>query len=173
MTYYDPEAVVMPEYHSILYGRERVGEYFGQWFRNTSANRLQRQVVDLQLAGSYALEAGSAEQSFVLSGKDTVLYRTKYLRVWNVTDPSSARILAEIWGSVEYLDRSKLPVIPDLPSAPPGTRVPDETKAAITRRNALIRTLVMQRNGEAHARLFARMRSTCPIMSRCMLGPIV
>lgn len=115
MAHYDPEAVVMPEYHTILYGRERVGAYFGQWFKNTAANRLRRQVVDLQLAGAYALETGNAEQSFVLSGKDTVLYRTKYLRVWNVTDPSSARILAEIWGSVEYLDRSKLP--PAHPSA--------------------------------------------------------
>lgn len=153
--FYAPEAVVMPEFHSILYGSKSIGQYFDHWLRSTAYNRVTRQITDIREAGAFAIEAGTFRQQFGQTGKDTSLYNAKYLRVWNLRDRKAPRIVAEIWGSVQWLERSVLPQIPDFPAAAPASSIAPAVAAQITQRNEQIRKLVSARNGAAHAQLFA------------------
>lgn len=153
--YYSSQVVVMPEFHNILYGRKSTGSYYNHWLKSTTYNKLSRNIADVQTAGNYAIEAGNYQHRFVKTGTDTTTYNAKYLRVWDLRDKKAPLIIAEIWGSVNWFERSTLPQIPDFPAAPPTSSIDNATASGIKERNALIKRLVTARDGVSHARLFA------------------
>lgn len=169
-SYYDQHAVVMPEFHVMLQGNKSVGDYFGHWLRGTTFNQKERKIAEVQTVGQYAIELGNFRHLFALSGKDTVSYHAKYLRVWSIGDKKAPKIVSEIWGAVNWFERSNLPSIPDLPGQLPPSPIDPQTAARITERNALIKSFVQARDGESHAGLFTHDAIYMPYYENMHIG---
>ncbi|WP_109697638.1 Cif family virulence factor [Chitinophaga deserti] len=170
LTYYSPQVVVMPEFHNILYGHKNTGSYYAHWLNRTTFNQLNRKIVDVQSAGQNAIEAGNYQHRFVKTGSDTATYSAKYLRVWDLGDKKAPQIIVEVWGSVNWFERSILPQIPDFPSAPPPSAADNETVSQITERNTLIKRFVTARDGVSHAKLFAQDAIYMPYYENMHIG---
>lgn len=168
--YYSSQVVVMPEFHNILYGCKSTGSYYNHWLKSTTYNKLSRNIADVQTAGNYAIEAGNYQHRFVKTGTDTITYNAKYLRVWDLRNKKAPLIIAEVWGSINWFDRSILPQIPDSPSAPPTSSADKGTVSQITERNALIKRFVIARDGLSHAKLFAEDAIYMPYYENMHIG---
>lgn len=153
MSYYAYKAVRMPEYSHTLYGRSAIETYVRAWMDSAKVSNCQHEIIDIQVLKNHLIEIGNAKATILLGKNEPYLYETKYLHVWDISNPQRPVLIAEIQGSVKDLARNVLPAISILQKA-----VPSPSKSSLLERinekNEIFARNVMTANGAAMGALY-------------------
>jgi ketosteroid isomerase-like protein len=153
-SFYDEQAVCMPEHDNTLYHKKDIQKYFKHWFALAKTNDYQRTIYEIQTHDDYVFEIGTFTHNFSLAGKEPYHYAGKYFNVWKLKG-NDLSLMAEIWGSNVPFDDKVLPDIPNKPLKMDHILdVPKKLEAEVKGRNSIIAALVKARNGGEHADLF-------------------
>ncbi|MBO9716720.1 MAG: DUF4440 domain-containing protein [Pseudoxanthomonas sp.] len=167
---YRDDAMLMPEHAGARLGGGAIADYQRQWLDATETTAFERRIHELVDLGVHALETGAFRHEFARAGVAPYAYAGKYFVVWD-TRGATPRVLAEIWGADAAFDAAVLPEIAEaLPPAPADAGNDPRVAAQLDARNALIRTLVMQRKGAEHAALFLPDASYLPYYTPMRVG---
>lgn len=153
LSYYEPDAICMPEYHTALYSRKDISAYYQSWFDSAAIISLDKKIVDLQEHNGYIIEVGTFIQQHKHGSNNTIEYTGKYLTVWKRRD-GKYKIVSEIWGAntpinpkmFSFTDHNSSSAIPQPASTPVAKEVAE--------RNKRITELVTKREGVQHATEF-------------------
>lgn len=108
MDHYADDAVLMPEYHQALYNKNEIRHYYEARFMASNTSGHTRIPYSTEELGDYRIETGTFAYTFQLTGKAPFAYRGKYIIVWRTDQHTNPKIISEIWGSVDYIERSIL-----------------------------------------------------------------
>jgi ketosteroid isomerase-like protein len=155
ISFYDPEAVCMPEFHPALTGSSSISQYFRQWIDGYKSSSYQSHTQDIIERNGFIIEAGIFTDTIINIKDDTLIYEGKYLRQWKRSGNNEWRILSEIWGAANYPDRSRFPYTGDGQPVNAALSLTGSTvENEVIQRNRLIAKLVAERKGTEHAKLF-------------------
>ncbi|RYZ88621.1 MAG: nuclear transport factor 2 family protein [Proteobacteria bacterium] len=152
MRYFQDSAIGMPEYHSTVYGKENLHQYYQQWFDSTQTLNFNRTIYEIQPAGNNLVVIGRFSHRFKKADSSIVDYAGKYMNVWAIGPHDSLYLKAEIWGSehpingslLSFASRSSSGAMPAKVTVP---AVEEEVKS----RNQQIADYVKNRQGTLHA----------------------
>jgi ketosteroid isomerase-like protein len=169
-TRYRDDAMLMPERATARLGGDAIAGYHRQWLDGSETLAYERRIHDVVDLGAHAVETGTFRHEFTRDGAAPYTYAGKYLVVWGMAD-AAPRVLAEIWGADAVFDAAVLPAIVDGAPSDPGRLDNDpELVRQLGGRNALIRTLVMERKGGEHAALFLPDATYLPYYTPMQIG---
>ena len=168
---YATDAVVMPEYHPALFGKNAIAAYLGQWMDSARVDSYTRHTYDITKAGAYLVETGTFSNKFILR-KRAVDYEGKYIDIWRIKSDGGLQLLSEITGSTKNIDRSDLPLsafqILDIPILPKPTV--NATSVAIQSLNEQVASLVVHGNGKEFAKYYTDDAIYMPYYSPPLIG---
>lgn len=167
-SFYSPGAVCMPEFHTAIEGLASIQAYFSSWTKNIRSATYTSYTKDLVRTKNAMIETGNFIDTIVKISGDTLIYPGKYMRHWATTASGEWKIVSEIWGAVQYVDRSLFPYTGE--SRPIQGHGSQYTNLYIVKRNALITKLVKERKGIEHAKLFTNDAIYMPYYMPMMTG---
>lgn len=171
ISYYNIGATCMPEYHKTLYNKSDISKYFQQWFSATKSNIYSRTIYDVENIKDYLIEVGTFQNDFVKADNDSFVYKGKYIRFWKIEKNKTLTILSDIWGAVDYLDRSKFPSIENAETdIMPNYSVSQKVEKEVEKRNQTITELVIKRQGEQHSTFFSQDAIYMPYYKPMLIG---
>ncbi|MBH2003209.1 MAG: hypothetical protein I8H66_00835 [Sphingobacteriia bacterium] len=171
ISYYNIGATCMPEYHKALYNKSDISKYFQQWFVATKSNIYSRTIYDVENIKGYLIEVGTFQNDFVKADNDSFVYKGKYIRFWKIEKNKTLTILSDIWGAVDYLDRSRFPLIENTETdVMPNYSVTRKVKKEVEKRNQTIAELVIKRQGEQHSTFFSQDAIYMPYYKPMLIG---
>ncbi|MFB6454897.1 YybH family protein [Chitinophaga sp. Hz27] len=153
MSFYTYKAVRMPEYSPTLLGRSAIESYIRAWMDAATVSNCSHEIKDIQVIKNHLIEIGTAKATVLLGKNPPYLYESKYLHVWDISNPQRPLLVAEIQGSVKDLARNILPVI-DIPQKATPTPSRSSLLQRLNEKNEIFVHNVMTANGAAMAALY-------------------
>jgi len=169
-SFYAPLAVCMPEFHTAIEGVPSIQEYFSNWIKNIRSTTYTSRTNDFIKIQDAIIESGTFIDTIIKASGDILIYPGKYMRHWMINTKGELKIVSEIWGAIEYIDRSLFPYIDQPAIKPVPFHDSQYTNLYIVKRNALITRLVKERKGTEHAKLFTNDAIYMPYYMPMMTG---
>ena len=149
---YADSVIAMPEYHTPIYGKQYLGQYYRQWFDSTSSTQLTRDIYEVQRIGDYIVDIGRFTHDFKKADSSLAHYQGKYMNVWAIGAGDSIFLVSEIWGSESPINSSMLSFAAQSPPGSlPGLSIDPAIEKEVNTRNQQIATYVKNRQGTLHA----------------------
>ncbi len=154
MKRYAKGAVCLPEYHSPLYHKTDIKQYFTQLFQNAQIELFKKEIYELKTMGNLISEIGT----YQIKQKSKDLIDGKYLIVWEKDLNGTLKVNAEAWGSVKFIDRGQVPYAqnPRVEKIPKlMVKANPKIISELAQRNDFINQTVADRDGGKHAEAFS------------------
>jgi ketosteroid isomerase-like protein len=154
MQMYATDAVCLPEYHSPLYQKADIEQYFTKFFQNAQIELFKKEIYEVTLMGNMISEIGT----YQLKQKSKETINGKYLIIWEKDKNGVLKINAEAWGAVKYIDRNQVPYAqnPRIESIPNiKVRASQKIIKELAQQNDFINQTVAGRDGGRHAEAFS------------------
>lgn len=154
MKRYANDAVCLPEYHSPLYHKADIKQYFIQLFQNAQIELFKKEIYEIKILGNLIAEIGT----YQIKPKSKDLINGKYLIVWEKDQKGTLKVNAEAWGSIKYIDRSQVPYAqnPRVETIPKIlVKANPKIISELAQRNDFINQTVADRDGGKHAEAFS------------------
>lgn len=155
MQMYATDAVCLPEFHSPIYTKADIDQYFTKLFQNAQIEVFKKEIFEVnEMGGNMISEIGT----YQLKQKSKEIINGKYLIIWQKDKNGALKINAEAWGSVKYIDRNQVPYSQN-PRVEmiPNIRVKANAKIIkeLAQRNDFINQTVVGRDGGKHTEAFS------------------
>jgi ketosteroid isomerase-like protein len=172
MTGYDANAVCMPEYHNTLFGKQAIRKYYSKWLDSATVSSFQKEIHEIKRMKNMLVTSGTFNESFIKAGQAPFVYKGKYMQVWKIEKNERVSLVSEIWGAVDNIDRSHLPlsqsVTPDTANFPHPTITP--ALEAVSTRNKHLADLILKRDGGPMADFYTKDAIYMPYYSPMLIG---
>jgi ketosteroid isomerase-like protein len=151
---YAVEATLMPEHSAVRRGAAAIADYYAALFDAVRVEDYRRTSHDVVVYGQHAVQTGRYTLAFSHADAAGKTFDGKFMALWELSAPEP-RLVCELWGTDAPFDPALWPRITATSTA---DARPADVDAALVReistRNALIDTLVTERRGAEHAKLF-------------------
>ncbi len=152
---YTDQSVLMPEHSRQRVGKKMIAAFYEQWLAQANVNSYQKVILELQDFEDYVLEIGNFTEILHLKDLKPYTYAGKYMVLWKKASKSKMTIAAEIWGANSYFDDRLIPQVDDAAVPPTKEYVSsDKLIKEVIGRNSSIKSLVQNRLGAEHAKMF-------------------
>ncbi|MCV2485257.1 hypothetical protein OD917_10000 [Flavobacterium sp. SH_e] len=151
---YTDQSIFMPEHSRQRTGKKSISAFYEQWLSQAKIISYERTILEIQDFGSYVLEIGNFTENLILKRQDPHSYSGKYAVLWQ-KKKQFLTIAAEIWGSASYFDDKNIPEIDDSDVSQTQEYISsDQLTLEVKDRNNTIKSLVQNRQGVEHAKMF-------------------
>ncbi|MBO9585020.1 MAG: hypothetical protein J7574_12740 [Flavobacterium sp.] len=152
---YTDQTVLMPEHSRQRVGKKMIAAFYEKWLAQAKVNSYQKSILELQDFEDYVLEIGNFTENLHLKDLKPYAYAGKYMVLWKKASKNKITIAAEIWGANAYFDDRFIPEIDDA-EVPPTKEYTSSDKLIkeVIGRNSSIKSLVQNRLGAEHAKMF-------------------
>jgi len=110
--YYTNDAVCMPEFYVQLFNKADIRKFYQQFFSVNSIDKYRKDIYEVICENNYFIETGTFAGNLIRDGKEPFPYRGKYLCVWQSDSKGDLKIVSQIWGASNWIDRTTLTCLP-------------------------------------------------------------
>lgn len=112
MHYYKEDAVCMPEFYVQMFRKEDIRQFYQQFFSVSTIRNYRKSIYEVIPENNYVIETGTFVSDIVKDEKASIAYKGKYLSIWQLDDQNNLKIVAQIWGAGNWIDRTTLTNLP-------------------------------------------------------------
>jgi ketosteroid isomerase-like protein len=172
MAGYDANAVCMPEYHNTLFGKEAIRRYYSKRLDSATVSSFKKEIHEIKQVKNILLTSGTFREEFTKYGQAPFVYKGKYLQVWKIGKDDKLSLISEIWGAVDNIDRTRLPlsqfIMPDTATFSRPAVTP--ALIAVTARNKHLTNLIVKRDGASRADFYTKDAIYMPYYMPMLIG---
>jgi ketosteroid isomerase-like protein len=118
LSYYKEDAVCMPEFYVQMFRKEDIKQFYQQFFSVNTIRNYRKHIYEVIVEKNYIIETGTFISDIVKDEKSSFVYRGKYLNIWQQDDQNNLKIVTQIWGASNWIDRATLTNLPSQNKSP-------------------------------------------------------
>lgn len=171
LSFYQTDAISMPEFQLTLVGKNQIGRYYSEIFQRQNVDFLHTETLEIIDLGDALMEIGTFEKRYSDQGIE-LQQRGKYCRIWQTDEGGSYKIKGETSGFFHPIDAPERLVVemgliqPNESDILENKEIPFELKAY----NALMEKGVRTRNGHLRADFFTQDGIFMPVAHDPVVG---
>lgn len=154
--YYNDDAVCMPEFYAQLFRKQDIQQFYQHYFSVNTITSYQKSIYEVLCEHNYVIETGTFTSNILKDDKTSFVYKGKYLSIWQVNDKNELKIVSQIWGASNWMDRKMLTELPSQRNASsmPALMKNDLTEEVIAR-NQMLRQAVVASDAKAQTNFYS------------------
>ena len=172
LSFYQPDAICMPEYQLTLDGTIDLETYFKEILQRQKIKTFQRTVMEIIPLGNTIIEIGIFNKTYTLSTDSLITQTGKYWHIWNKQSDGNFKLKGEALGFFQPVSNPELLVVKMNTTQPDDSiiysqkEIPFELKAY----NALMEKGVRSRDGLLRSSFFTDDASIYPFADTTVTG---
>jgi ketosteroid isomerase-like protein len=171
LSYYNENAISMPEYQMILQGSNQIETFYETIFQRQNIKTLQRKVDEIIDLGKTIIEIGTFKKEYTHPENDTLITQNgKYWNVWDVKPDGSLKLKGEAFGFFHPVKYPEMLVVKNTPPEVSDISLNEETPFELKAYNALMEKGVRNRDGVLRSEIFTTDGSFMPFADSTVTG---